>query len=306
MARDMVWLSGLLPYDQAAAVWKRLGECELPASSLWRQVQSHGPRLQAYVEQQGPVSPDDPARWSIQSLHNQPKGISMDGGMVNTREAGWKELKVGAVFDIATRFEPHPVTGYLTKMAHGVRVHYTAVLGSKAEFEPALERLAITRRVPTASRQAIVADGAAWIWDIADYLFPHAHQLVDWYHATQHLAGAAQLRYPDDDTARHTWSATMRQHLFAGDSALISTALADTPAAPKAHYFQTHQHRLTYEQTRLAGFPLGSGTVESGIKQFKQRLSGPGMRWTLANVQPMATLRAAVLSDTFDTLWEAA
>lgn len=302
----MVWLSSLLPYEQAAAVWARIGECELPTSSLWRQVQYHGPRLQAYVEHQTATRLTDPASWSSEPLPNQAKGISIDGGMVNTREEGWKELKVGAVFDIQTRFEPHPVTGYLTKMAHGVGVHYTAVLGSKTEFEPVFEALAVAQHVPQATHQGVVADGAAWIWDIADYLFPQAHQVVDWYHATQHLASAAQLRYPDDEAARQTWEATMRDHLYAGAIDMIKTDLADTPAASQAHYFETHQHRLNYEQTRLAGFPLGSGTVESGIKQFKQRLSGPGMRWKLANVQPMATLRAAVLNDTFDALWEAA
>jgi hypothetical protein len=302
----MVWLSGLLPYEQAAAVWSRIGERELPAVSIWRQVQYHSPDLQAHVEHHRQTLTENPAKRSAGSPHQQAKGISMDGGMVNTREAGWKEIKVGAVFDIQTCFEPHPVTGHLTKMTHGVRVHYTAVLGSKAEFEPALEALAITHHIPTATHHVVVADGAAWIWDIADYLFPHAHQVVDWYHATQHLEGAAQLLYPDDDTARHTWSATMRAHLYAGHLDPICTDLCAADHSQKAHYFQTHHHRLNYEQTRLAGFPLGSGTVESGIKQFKHRLSGPGMRWNLANAQHMATLRAAVLSDTFDALWDAA
>jgi len=304
LAQEMVWLSGLLPYEQASTVWARIGECELPASSLWRQVQYHGRRLQTYVECQASVAAVDLAQW--EPAHPQPKGISMDGGMVNTREEGWRELKVGAVFDIQTRFEPHPVTGYLTKMAHGVGIHYTAVLGSKTEFEPVFEALAVAQHVPQATHQGVVADGAAWIWDIADYLFPHAHQLVDWYHATQHLTRAAQLRHPDDETDRHTWETTMRAHLFAGAIELIKTDLADTPAASKAHYFETHQHRLNYEQARLAGWPLGSGTVESGVKQFKQRLSGAGMRWKLANVQPMVTIRAAVLSNTFDALWAVA
>lgn len=142
--------------------------------------------------------------------------------------------------------------------------------------------------------------------NIADYLFPHADQLVDWYHTTGHLAQAANELHPPDETARQTWYTTMRHHLYTGASALIEADLADTPAASFAHYFATHASRLNYEQARLAGWPLGSGTVESGIKQFKQRFCGPGMRWKIAHVQPMATIRGAVLSDPFDALWDAA
>jgi hypothetical protein len=80
----------------------------------------------------------------------------------------------------------------------------------------------------------------------------------------------------------------MPTHLYEGAIETIQTDLADTPAAPKTRYFQTHQHHLNYEQTRLAGFPLGSRTVESGINQFKHRLSGPSMRRNLANIQQMA------------------
>jgi hypothetical protein len=305
MARAMVWLSGLLPYAQCEAVWQHIGRKKIAATSIWRQTQWYGERLHAYLEDQIQASQPDQVDW-VEFDHKQPhpKGISIDGGMVNTREEGWRELKVGVVFDIETCFEPHPLTGYLTKMAHGVNSHYTAVLGSKTEFEPACWHLAWQHRVPQATHHAVVADGAAWIWDIADHLFPQAHPVVDWYHATQHLASAAQLRHPDDEAARQTWEATMRAHLYAGKVEMINTALADTPAAPKAHYFETHQHRLNYEQTRLAGFPLGSGTVESGIKQFKQRLSGAGMRWNVTRVQHMASIRATVLSDTFFDIWQ--
>ena len=307
LARDIVWLSGMLPYADCEAVLARIGRYHVAASSCWRQTQRHGSRLQTYVDHQVHLSqPEHLPATEFDQTHAQPKGISMDGGLVNTREAGWKELKVGAVFDLETDFEVHPVTGYLTKMAHGVNVRYTAVLGSKLEFEPALWHLACQHHVHTTTRQGVVADGAAWIWNIADYLFPHAYQLVDWYHATAHLAQTAHQLHPTDETARQTWYTTMRHHLYTGASALIEAALADTPAVSQAHYFATHAARLNYEQARLAGWPLGSGTVESGIKQFKQRFCGSGMRWNIANVQPMATIRGAVLTNTFDALWNVA
>jgi hypothetical protein len=296
-----------MPYAECEAILRRIGRYSIGASSCWRQTQQHGARLQAYVEHQIQMcQPEEMDADEFEQTHTQAKGISMDGGMVNTREEGWREFKMGAVFDVQTRFEVHPLTGYLTKMAYGANVHYTAVLGSKTEFEPRMWHLACAHHVHTTTHQAIVADGAAWIWNIADYLFPQAYPLVDWYHATSHLAQTAHALYPTDEIAQQIWYTTMRQHLYTGASEAIVAALVDTPAASKAHYFETHQHRLNYEQARLAGWPLGSGTVESGIKQFKQRLCGAGMRWKIANVQPMATIRGAVLSDTFDDLWDAA
>jgi hypothetical protein len=63
---------------------------------------------------------------------------------------------------------------------------------------------------------------------------------------------------------------------------------------------------MHYAQFRAAGFPIGSGAVESGVKQFKQRLSGPGMRWSRPALQRMIVLRSAVLGHSFDQLWDAA
>ncbi len=63
---------------------------------------------------------------------------------------------------------------------------------------------------------------------------------------------------------------------------------------------------MQYHTFSEEGYPIGSGTVESGIKQFKQRLTGPGMRWTRQAAEHMLIIRAAVMSESFDAPWEAA
>lgn len=73
-----------------------------------------------------------------------------------------------------------------------------------------------------------------------------------------------------------------------------------------ALYFERHQRRMQYLEFREEGFPIGSGTVESGVKQFKQRLTGTGMRWNPHSADCMLTIRAAALSNTFYDLWNAA
>jgi hypothetical protein len=104
IAQKMVWLSGLLPYEQCEAVMREIGERLIPASSIWRQTQRHGERLQAVVEhQRDQVSVERVVLPDGQYDHDQRKGVSMDGGMVNIRDEGWRELKVGAVFDVKWR-----------------------------------------------------------------------------------------------------------------------------------------------------------------------------------------------------------
>jgi hypothetical protein len=101
-------------------------------------------------------------------------------------------------------------------MAHGVNVHYTAVLGSKEAFIPVLWALAVKHDLPTARNRRVVADGALWIWDVAEDVCPDGRQVVDWYHAVEHLHKAALALYPHDtDTQkRERWFKTYKDHLY--------------------------------------------------------------------------------------------
>jgi hypothetical protein len=303
----MVWLSGMLPFEQCREVFERIGGKMIPTSSMWRQTQAYGERLQAQVErEQAQVKPERVRVGDAVHDHRQRKGISMDGGMVNIRGEGWKELKAGAVFDVAIRLERDPRTGELSDYAHGVNVAYTAVLGTVQQFAPALWALAVAHDVPTAAESSVTADGAEWIWNLVPDYFPDSIQIVDWYHATQHLAQAAHALYPDDEQQAHTWYRQHMDDLFAGRIDRITRALDKADLAAYSRYFHVHRRRMQYLEFRENGYPIGSGTIESGIKQFKARLSAAGMRWSRVGAQRMLVLRAAVLGHDFDRLWLAA
>lgn len=287
LARRVVWLSGLLPYEQCSAVLARIGEQRVAPSSIWRQTQVAGQVLVETVADQHEAMALETYALPDIPVMGAGKGLSLDGGMVNIRGAGWRELKVSAVFDLQAGFEKHPVTGYWLKMTHATHIHYTALLGNKESFKPVVWSLAATHAFPDQAVQAVVADGAAWIWDLVDELFPQASQIVDWYHAVQHLHHAAQTLQPTDENAQQKWLKSMKIYLYDGKLAPIIQALHQSPQPELAHYFEVHQSRMTYTLFRQKGLPLGSGTVESGVKQFKHRLSGAGMRWNPENAQRM-------------------
>jgi hypothetical protein len=158
--------------------------------------------------------------------------------------------------------------------------------------------------VPQAADSSVSADGAEWIWNlVADY-FPDSIQIIDWYHATQHLASAAQAVFPQDEKKAQTWFKDRLEDLFQGHLARIIKPLDQQGLSDEAHYFRVHQRRMQYQEFQEQGYPIGSGTVESGVKQFKVRLTGPGMRWSRPGAERMLVIRAAVLQGGFDTLWQ--
>jgi hypothetical protein len=160
----------------------------------------------------------------------------------------------------------------------------------------------VDRRIPQAADLSCTADGAEWIWNVAADYFPNAQQIVDWYHATEHLAKAAEALHPKNEAAAQAWQHERRQDLYLGGAEQIATWLKQAGLAEHATYFHTHQRRMQYQEFREEGHLIGSGTVESGIKRFKHRLNGPRMRWLRAAAERMLVIRAAVMSGDFDRL----
>jgi hypothetical protein len=303
----MVWLAGVVAYEQAAQVFARIGHCAIPASSIWRVTQAYGDGLQTYEQkQQQQVRPERLVLPPAGLDHHQRKGVSLDGGKMHLRGEGWKEFKVGTVYDIALVTETDPETKEDVEVARGVNMAYQAVLGSVEEFGPALWTLAVAHDVPQAAEVAVTADGAEWIWNLTDDYFPDSVQIVDWYHATEHLAQAAGALYGADEAAAQRWQQARRDDLYLGAVDKITTPLLAANLSSLAQYFQTHDRRMQYQEFREGGYPIGSGTVESGIKRFKHRLSGPGMRWSRPAAERMLVIRAAIMTGDFDDRWRLA
>jgi hypothetical protein len=229
--------------------------------------------------------------------------LSMDGGMVNIRDEGWKEFKVGGVGQVVG---DEPLSSPWVAEVHTQPVRYAASLGEVSVFAPVLLELAAQTGFQAAVRSCIVADGAAWIWNLADTHFPASVQIVDWYHAYQHLHQAAETLFPQQSALSTAWLAKHTTTLFQGDADTLVTAFHQAGQPQLAHFFVTHRNRLHYSHFEDQGYPLGSGTIESAVKQFKTRLTGPGMRWSRTGVQRILRVRTAVLDGSFDARWSQA
>jgi hypothetical protein len=122
--------------------------------------------------------------------------MTMDGAIERTR-AGWKEVKLGAVYDLVRR-------GAAATRAVGA-VTYTATLAGAQDFGRQVLAAAQRRGLGWARQAVVLGDGARWIWKLAARRFPGAVQIVDWYHARAHLWTLAELLHGAGTAAAHTY-----------------------------------------------------------------------------------------------------
>jgi len=152
-----------------------------------------------------------------------------------------------------------------------------------------------------------LGDGAVWIWNLVTQYYPNATQIVDWYHAAEHLEIVAAAAFPDL-TQRAIWLEEVTQALWDGQVEDIIAAcqvLAQTclQAAQAVTYFTNNMERMRYDRFRAAGYMIGSGTIESGCKQIvSQRLKLPGAQWIVSGAVHTAKARAAWLSGQWHSL----
>jgi len=316
VAKEAVWLSGVVDsYEAAEAVMSRVGHIQMSDSTIWRRVEKWGEQFVEVEAQRQQQANRMPTRTELLRPSQQQegrKGAAMDGAMVHILEEGWKELKVGCIFDIEVRPTFDKARQEWVDMGHAINNSYVAHLGGSEKFGQLVWSEAQDRGWEQYFDTQIIGDGAAWIWNLADQHFFDSRQTVDWYHASQHLHTAAQSYHPDDPARSQRWYNQAETTLFQGHPEKIVDALRQRAnqqphtaeiLRTEAGYFENNKRRMDYLECREEGYLIGSGVVESGAKQFKARFTGPGMRWSRPGIERLIPVRSAILSHAFDILW---
>lgn len=318
LAEQAVWLSGLAAFEQGAAILQGVGGISMSRDSIWRRAQTCGKRFKQLEETGCQQAMLLPRKWDPPSRAVEPDrrmGTAIDGAMIHIREEGWKELKIGAVFDIAVRPTRDEVTDEIVDMAHAVNNTYVAHLGGPEVLGKMVWAEAKRRGWEQVQDTEALGDGASWIWNQISLHFGDSRQLVDWYHAKEHLSVAARLLKGDNATAHQRWFKSRETQLYQGHAAAIAcelqAAAATTPTVAdelrrEAGYFWTNQLRMNYMEMREEQWPIGSGMVESAAKSYKARFCGPGMRWSRTGAEHLIPIRGAILSNRFHELWHKA
>lgn len=319
LEREMVWLSGAVSsYGLTEEVLSRIGQLRVSDTSAWRVSQVVGRQFQRMSEKESCAANALPQRGeepTVKPTERVRMGVALDGFIFNIRHEGWKECKMSTVYEVAVQAGVDADTGERVERAHAVKQSYVAQLGGPEAIGEMTWSEAQRRGWEQVSDSQVLGDGAVWIWHQAALHFGDSHQLVDWYHAKSHLTQAAKLLYTEDSSAYTRWFNQHETLLYQGHADSIANHLlaaaknsqANAQAlSSSAAYFQNNHLRMNYLEMRELEWPIGSGMVESGAKQYKVRFSGPGMRWSRSGAQNLLPIRSAILSHRFDLLFAAA
>ena len=233
-------------------------------------------------------------------------------GRIEGQPARTRECKLGCVF-IQTTVDPE---GWPIRDADSTT--YVGAIETAEEFGFRIYTEAWRRGWEWATVKVVIGDGAVWIWNLADQHFPGAIQIVDLYHARQHLWKIAALLHPHDPAAKKLWMIPMKDLLDDGAIEPLVTHLREIAAAhadahpdlaeevlKEAEYFATNASRMRYPEFRGKGLFVGSGVVEAGCKSvIGSRLKRSGMFWTVRGANAIIALSCCRINGRFEDYWE--
>jgi hypothetical protein len=233
--------------------------------------------------------------------------LSVDGAMVPLVRGEWAEVKSLAIGRVTER-RGEPQTTDLS---------YFSRLADAETFRRLAWAETHRRGLTLAPQVCAVVDGADWCQAFITRHCPAAVRILDFAHAAGYVSAAAQAMFGPGTAEASAWLEQQLHALKHADPAGVLAALRALPVAesltPDAAaekqdtavgYLEARQAQIQYAQFRAAGYPIGSGAVESANKLVVEaRLKGSGMHWARPNVNPMVTLRAAACSDRWAECW---
>jgi hypothetical protein len=283
-------------FQQAEEIFLKMNGLSVTAKQIERVCHHYGEKFdEDYFT--GKLAKKEP----ISSPPAPPTYVMMDGGMVLTREKEhpWKEIKLGRIFHTKDY-----VQGISKKRNLITNSLYVGHLGGHQDFLSKLDYF--IEDIPNASK-IFIADGAPWIWKWVDDMYPDATQVLDFFHALEHLSVFASLHI-DDQQEKAVWVKKMEKLLLEDqvtEVIEILILLLSTIGKKKVkeslekliRYYQNNEKRMKYKTFREQGCLIGSGAMESAIRNVvQQRLKLSGQRWTIAGGQQVLNIRTLFLS----------
>ncbi|MFN8514969.1 MAG: ISKra4 family transposase [Chloroflexia bacterium] len=307
-----VRLGAWLPFAQAARLLAAFAHTALSEPTVRRQTEAAGA---AYVALQAAAAEDE-ARGAAAPPPGPPVlQLSVDGAMVPLVGGAWAEVKTLALGLVEAQGD-----GAAPRASH---LSYFSRLADHATF--ARLALAETARRGVGEAGVVVAlcDGAAWAQAFIDAHRPDAVRILDWCHAAGYLGQVAEACFGADPAQAARWLAAQTRELLEGDPDRVlgklrglreGLAPSADPAAQAKHrvvatslqYLEARRDQIQYAAFRAAGYPIGSGAVESANKLVVEaRLKGAGMHWARPHVDPMLALRNIACADRWGEAWPA-
>jgi hypothetical protein len=309
--------AAMVSFEESSELMRELGGVPVDAKQVERTAEALGREIAQ--DERAVVDPAPPTAPTMY-LGMDGTGVPMRASELEGREgkqpdgsAKTREVKLVTVWTAEARDDEG------TPVRDEGSVTYSAAIESAAsrdtdhtlsEFAGRVAREARRRGFDAAARRAVLGDGALWIWNLADEQLPGAIQIVDLYHAKQHLSDVAKAIYGPGSTLGTQWAKQRHDELDDGKLDAVLQALrvhaeANDEARKCLAYVTRNRGRMRYPEFCAQGLCVGSGVVEAGCKvAIGTRLKRAGMHWTVAGADAIIALRCCKLSGRFEDFWE--
>lgn len=304
----LVTLGALLPFRTAAEQLTTLTGVTIGTETTRTITEAAGTTLDQRLQEEAAIVERTKAPAGAVDAAPDDLVAETDGVMVRYLD-GWHEVKLGVVggWDPTRPRAQQQLTALSYVAARASVTEWAARWGAEVARRGGLEEVAyagsgVGPGIATLRRVVVLGDGARWIWNAAADQFGARIEIVDWYHAAEHVWTIARAVSGDGTAAARAWAEGSLTTLHdEGATALLArlrslqpeTDAARATVATERAYFQTNQARMRYPEFRAQGLPIGSGAVESSAKHvIQQRLKRAGCRWSERGGQALAVLCA--------------
>lgn len=306
--QELALLAGVMePYAPARdELLGRFAGVSVSAEKIERLVEQEGQRAQRMLRESPAKEPAVEG-----AAATGPCYVGIDGGMIFV-EGRWQEAKLGCIYQARDRVELSPTRTEL------IARQVVAIRGEPAALGALLWPRATAAGIDEGREVVVVGDGAPWIWNLAAEHFPRRVEILDWYHAKEHVSATARTLYGEGTERTAQWRKEQLDRLWddrvddviAGLRFLGAhqrSAAKRTAVEDLHRYLTTNRQRMRYRTYREAGYQIGSGAAESAIGHvIQQRMKRAGMRWQAPGADAMLALRSVYRSiGAWDSFWRA-
>lgn len=306
LQQSVVRMGAWMPFEKAAGELEYLLGVEVSEPRVRRLTEKAGAALvavqEAKVERLESEAPESPVGPALQLL-------SVDGAMVPLVGREWTEVKTLAMGEVTIELEERSAEEVIKTS----ELSYFSRCLESDEF--ARQALVETHRrgLERAKRVCAVCDGAEWEQKFIDYHRPDAVRILDFPHAAEYVAAVGRVVYGEESDEFSRWFNTQRHQLRHGEEEEVLSELrrlaqqepiGQELIEEKLQYLTKRREMIHYKEFAEAGYPIGSGCVESANKVvIHARMKQAGMHWARENVNPMAALRNAACNDRWEEAW---
>ena len=301
MKEIICFTSCLNPFDLTQEIIEKLTGIRVSTSQIQKITKQIGSKLVDKEE----YEIENPPKYTTSKIKIDKMVLSMDGAMIKTYD-DWKEVKSGVIYEIKKKSDS----------LSSINKSYISKIEDCHSFQKRIKQEARRRHYLDAKALAVIGDGARWIWDLAEKEFPLAAQIVDWYHAKQHLCSAINLLY-DNKKSKESDELLKKcsDLLYNGNieelEKIIRAKIYDNKIIDRLddlvvinteiEYFIKNKKRMQYAYFKANDWPIGSGIIEAACKQLVQlRLKRNGMKWKKDGAHCVLKLRCMYLSGRWD------